>query len=75
MSYWDGYFLSIPVRKFLIQQYNKQIEEENKQANKKSNSNNKDSYIPLTPREQTAFKNKDETTPNSADFMGSMKNK
>lgn len=69
MSYWDAYLLPIPVRKFLLGEYAKQIEEENKQTPKAN------SYIPMTPAEKQLFKSKEKMTSNQANFMQPVRNK
>lgn len=70
MSYYDVYFLPVPVRKFLIDEYAKQIEEENKKSNKSAKS----SYVPLTATEKALFKGKEKMATNS-NIMTQMRNK
>ena len=63
MSWWDAYALAIPTRKWLIEEYNRQIEEENSKA--------KNTNKPLPPMPILG----QQVNQQSKDFMTGVRNK
>src|SRR3990167_537313 len=68
MSWWDAYGLSVQTRKWLIEEYNRQIEEENKQSKNNKNADRPLSTAPMLNQSQPK-------QVSSNDFMTSVRNK
>ena len=68
MSWWDIYVLSVPTRKWLIDEYNKQIEDENRQN---KNNKNMDKPLPTAP----ILNQSQQRQVSSDNFMAGVRNK
>ena len=72
MSFWDAYILPIPIRRWILEEYNRQTEEDNARQTKSNNV--RDTNRPLTDFEKSIVKAKTQSASNDG-FMAGMRNK